>query len=105
MTYIVERLQYYTPYGPITDMQADALMKEAANEIERLRDLAFENSGMNAVERLCFDKVAKDNERLREVLRGFIGAVDWCLENDPDRMSEAVFDAAVKARAALEGKE
>ena len=37
MTDIVERLQYYTPYGPITDMQADAWMKEAADEIERLR--------------------------------------------------------------------
>ena len=38
MTDIVERLQYYTPYGPITDMQADAIMKEAAAEIERLRE-------------------------------------------------------------------
>ena len=38
MTDIVERLQYYTPYGPITDMQADAWMKEAADEIERLRE-------------------------------------------------------------------
>lgn len=38
MTDIVERLQYYTPYGPITDMQADAIMKEAADEIERLRE-------------------------------------------------------------------
>ena len=37
MTDIVERLQYYTPYGPITDMQADAWMKEAAEEIKRLR--------------------------------------------------------------------
>ena len=37
MTDIVERLQYYTPYGPITDMQADAIMKEAADEIELMR--------------------------------------------------------------------
>lgn len=37
MTDIVERLQYYTPYGPITDMQADAIMKEAAAEIELMR--------------------------------------------------------------------
>ena len=37
MTNIVERLQYYTPYGPITDMQADAIMKEAAAEIELMR--------------------------------------------------------------------
>ena len=42
MTDIVERLQYYTPYGPITDMQADAIMKEAADEIERLREALHE---------------------------------------------------------------
>lgn len=47
MTDIVERLQYYTPYGPITDMQADAIMKEAADEIERLRE-ALKQVGLYA---------------------------------------------------------
>lgn len=58
----------------------------------------------NANLRQIIDHQVERNMRLRDALRDFIRAVDWCLENDPDRMSEIVFDAAVKARSALEGK-
>ena len=88
MTDIVERLQYYTPYGPITDMQADAIMKEAADEIERLREALYECA---------------------RYLEEQVSASYWHIEQPFDANTQRRYDRdmarARKAFAALEEKE
>lgn len=102
MTDIVERLQYYTPYGPITDMQADALMKESANEIERLRE-ALRKINKATISHVNGADLLDDlhpRDEINIVVR-IDGENVW---HEGDWLSY-LRDAVIEARSALEEKE